>query len=591
MRSLRKNLITLIVLSISINSFAQNWGTNPPSDPAKEGPRKPTHEKKTFQDADNNIYWQVDLPVYINISTSPEEKDVQYQMKNVKSESMKSHANPMYFDGHGEHYIRHHDYDNRIPEKEVAFKVYVDGLAPSTQIKYSGAPMYLSRETMYYGKGLKGELTANDQMSGLDQILFSINGKDYKKYVNSISFPEEKSYTYQYYAVDKVGNVETEHTDQFVVDLTSPETSYELSGKRLEKIFSTKVKVSLSSSDKLSGVKVTSWKLDGKEYDLYVSPISLSYLEDGEHSLTYMSIDQVSNEESAKTLEFYLDKIAPVVKSQISGDIYRANGKTYISERSLINLTATDNKAGVESLTYRINGKTEKVYGNPFKIEGYQGPYKIDYRGLDKVDNRGPFVTDDDLGNLFLDLTPPKVEHEYIGPKFETRDTTFITSETLIKIIANDHQSGIQKLNYQLDKSEKEFEEPFHVEKDGIHDVLYYAVDQVNNRAENDFFFIVDNIGPEIFHHFSMKEIGMAKLDENEGGEVPIYSPHNLLYLAATDNAVGTNQIYFTLDEGKEKLYAGPIKYLHKGFHTLTVRAVDYLGNETRSEAIHFMIK
>ena len=590
MKSTRKLFILFAALSISLNSFAQNWGSNPPSEPTKEGPRKPTHEKKTFQDAENNIYWQVDLPVYINISTGPAEKGDHYQMKNVKSASMETHANPMYFDGHGEHYIRHHDYENRIPEKEVAFKVYVDGLSPNTQIKYSGAPMYLSKGAMYYGKGLTGVLTAQDQMSGLDQILYSINGADYKTYSASISFPEEKSYTHQYYSVDKVGNVEKEHMDEFIVDLTAPETSYDLSGKRLENIFSSKVLVRLQATDKLSGVKMISWKLDGGDDDLYDSPIKLAYLDDGTHTLTYSSVDQVSNEEVAKKLEFYLDKIAPVVKSKIEGDVFRGNGKTYISGRTLISLTATDNKAGVESISYRINGKNEKIYGDPFKIEGYQGPYKIDYRGLDKVDNRGLHASDDDLGNLFLDLTPPTVDHEYEGPKFETRDTTFITSETLVKIIANDHQSGIKTLNYKLDETETAFEKPFQVKEDGLHDVLYYAIDQVNNRAENDFFFIVDNIGPEIFHHFSMKEIGMAKMDD-EGGDIPIYSPHNLLYLAATDNAVGTNQIYYSLDEENEKLYAGPIKYLRKGYHTLIVRAVDYLGNETTSEKIHFMIK
>ncbi|RMG20594.1 MAG: hypothetical protein D6730_19460 [Bacteroidetes bacterium] len=554
----------------------------------KAGGKKPVHEKKTFQDKDNKIYWQVDLPVYLQISSSPNGE--QHPLKTVKTKAMESHANPMYFDGHGVHYIKHQDYGHTIPEHEVAFEVYVDGIAPVTRITFEGAPVHVTGGTTYYGKGLRTRLEATDEMSGLDNTLHSLNGADYAPYKAEQAYTTEQTYTYGFYSVDRVGNVEKEKIKTFVLDLTPPVTENTITGTRLDQIFSPKVNVALKATDKLSGVKQISWQIDNGKFLPYTKNIWVGYLKDGEHSIQYKAIDQVKNEEVEKTIKFYLDKTAPVVTASIQGDQYAKGGKTYISERSKIALSATDNKAGVDKIYYSLDEGAQLTYNSPFQLNAKQGTHQLRFRGIDKVENLGAYQTDEAVGNLYLDLSAPQISHDFIGAQFSTRDTLFITSETQVRLKASDYQSGVQKIGYQLDGQESTFETPFTIEKDGYHEVDYYALDQVNNKKEGDFFLVVDNEGPEIFHHFSMNHIGVAKLDDINK-EVPVYSPHNLLYLAATDAAVGTNQIYYSLDGGAEKLYTGPIKNLSKGFKTLEIRATDHLGNESKSEVIHFMIK
>ena len=88
-----------------------------------------------------------------------------------------------------------------------------------------------------------------------------------------------------------------------------------------------------------------------------------------------------------------------------------------------------------------------------------------------------------------------------------------------------------------------------------------------------------------------MESIGTADMSESGGGKVEIYAPHALMYLAATDVAVGTDKIYYKLDDGSERLYSGPLKNLKKGFRTITIRAIDKLGNESEEKVISFMIK
>ena len=86
---------------------------------------QPTFEKKYFQDPDGKIYWNLKIPGYLNMASTPEMKDP-VALKEVRKEDMKKYSFPFYFDGPGEHYIRHLDNDSPIPEHELAFRVYVE---------------------------------------------------------------------------------------------------------------------------------------------------------------------------------------------------------------------------------------------------------------------------------------------------------------------------------------------------------------------------------------------------------------------------------------------------------------------------------
>ena len=581
MKRLRTTIQAMCILLLSCSiTYAQDNMAN--------GISQLEHKKKTFQDDDKKIYWNVSIPAYVKIAPAPTGES--YDMTTVKKPSMKQYSMPMYFDGHGIHYIRHFDYEHPIPENEVAFEVYVDGLAPKTSVELSGAPKVFRNGVLYYGKGLSGTLTATDEMSKLDKTYHSLDGNAYSEYANTLLLDKEKQYTYRYYSVDRVGNVEKPSVKQFTVDLTAPETKHEISGIRQDMIFSKKVSIKLNTEDALSGVKSVTWNFNNTSNSNYTKPIWVSYLPDGEHTLFFTSKDYVNNEEEVRSVKFYLDKIAPEVTAKIEGDLFEKDGKSYISERSKISLTATDNKAGVDKIFYSIDGATADVYAGAFTLNKKQGRHFVKYKAVDKVENMGSLKTDANSGNLYLDLNAPTVSYAYMGAKFFTRDTMFITSETDVILKAIDYQSGVQKIMYALDQaSEAEYASAINVSAEGFHDVGYYSLDQVNNKKEDDFFFMVDNTGPEVFHHFSIKEIGFAEMED--AGKIPIYAPHSQLFLAATDKAVGTDKIYYSLDGKTERLYTGPIKNLSKGMRTLNIRSVDHLGNETNSKAITFMIK
>ena len=101
---------------------------------------------------------------------------------------------------------------------------------------------------------------------------------------------------------------------------------------------------------------------------------------------------------------------------------------------------------------------------------------------------------------------------------------------------------------------------------------------------------MVDNTAPEIFSHLSIDKIGSQKLEKMEK-EIPVYPRHAMLFLAATDKQVGTHKIYYSVDNGPEKEYLGPVKTSRAGLWVVKVRSIDKLGNENINEPIEFVIQ
>lgn len=585
------HLVLMLGITTSFNLQAQESVVLDPKVSLPESTEANRHAK-VFTDENGNLFWNLSLPVYLSISSNPDGKDA-HRLKSVKNAKMKEYTNPMYFDGHGVHYIRHLDYENPVPESEEAFVINVDGYKPVSKARFIDAPKFEKGGKVFYGKNLKVHIKGNDEMSGIDQTLYSINNSEYSLYSNSINFSEEKSYTFSYYSMDNVGNVEETKKVEFEVDLTAPVTQMTISGDKLDDIVSPRSELSMELLDNNSGVKISYLKFDEQEENVYSVPFKLYNLQEGEHTVSYYSVDNVDNQEQLHTYKFYMDRTAPEVSSEVVGDFHRINGKTFISERSNVKLNAEDNKAGVDKIYYVLNGGVEQVYSGPFAISAGQGKQALVFRAVDKVNNSTKFKADSNIGNgsVYLDKTPPIVSHLFSGAQFLTRDTIFITSETKVILKTADYESGAQKITYQLDKgTTNDYQSPLLVAGRGFHQVNMTGYDNVNNTKENSFFFIVDNEGPEIFWHLSIDKIGTQRLEGKESS-IPVYPKHALLYLAATDAMVGTDKIYYSVDGAAEKLYLGPIKTSLPGLRTVKVRAVDKLGNVVENELIEYVVQ
>jgi len=568
---------------------------------AQNEPTKPDFQARVYQN-NGNIYVQKQLPLFLKFSTEPNGKNY-----DLKSKVTADYADPMYLDTEGINYIRSRwavDKNTKKtiqPQQEVMYEIYADGLAPSSSSSFSGAPKYNNGSTQFYGKGLSVDLSSRDGVSGVEQIHFSKNGEAYQKYSSSLSFDGDKAHTLYYFGSDNVGNAENTRSKSFTVDVSSPNSGHEIVGiVHNGNIIAPSTKFKLSSNDALSGVRKILYSYDTRSENNYPSyPVTANYLSDGDHTLKYHSIDKVDNDENAKTFKFYLDKIAPVISIEVQGDQYATTNRMYVSSRTKINMTATDNKAGVESIQYKIDAASYAAFSSPFVVPSSNGIHNITYYALDNVKNRTASKSvASALGNkqVYMDNRPPTTGISYSSPKFFDRDTLFINSKTNVTLRSTDNASGVQNISYTVNGGGvSTYSSPFQIPNDGNHSIKFKATDRVNNiEQEKESKVFVDNTPPVIHHNFSIQPIG----NKNKKGEsVNIYPNYTRLYLGATDKHCGTDKITYSMNGGEFFEYSSPytldvseVKRFGKNkFYTVIVRAVDKLGNQSE-ETINFFV-
>jgi hypothetical protein len=528
---------------------------------------QPDHKKKSYVDSVGRYYQQATLPVYILIANSADGKTTPL-LPNAKKEVL--------LEGHGPHTLKH---ENHVTMKNDEFVIYADGIAPITNSSFLNAPRFTSAK-QYYGAGLSVVLAAKDEMSGVEAVLHSANGAGFEKY-KPLSFAAEGEFTYVYYAVDNTGNAEKINSKAFVVDLTSPETFHNIIGISSESVIATSSSLYLTVSDKLSGVAKTYYKFDKEDFKPYPgseSKIPFQYLADGEHTLTYYSVDNVTNKEAEKSVKFYLDKTSPIMSADILGDKFIVGEKIYFSGRTKLKLTAVDNKSGVKEMMYSINAEPFGAYTDPFYLPGRTGYHSVKFYAVDNSSNK----VDDDfhhsVGVIYVDLTGPAISQGFVGTTFIKADTVFISPNTKISLSASDPEAGLKKIAYSLNGSSEELTytpgKPIEMASSvGFQKLDYFGYDNVNNKNSKSTFFVVDAKGPEITTQF-----GVAPTNEK-------YPSYASIYLSANDAEVGSDKIMYSINGAKEQPYISPIKGFAKNkSYTLRITATDLLGNRSTKE-------
>jgi hypothetical protein len=580
MKTKISTLICIIVLLCCYQTIAQE---------------KPSHKSHEYVDGEGKIFWQKQMPLYLLVSSNPEGTKAT-KLTNDKSE----YADPMYLDTEGVNYIRSKwamDKEGKylMPKQEVLYEVYADGISPRSSVSFENAPRYTAKSsTVFYGKNLSVSAKSRDEMSQVENIWSSLDSQAYKKYSNPVDVSAEGTHEISFYAVDNVGNVEKEKDYAFTVDITSPISSHAVSipGTYLGNIISIRTRLSITSEDQLSGLERTYYQLDDAASNKYYSKVNFESLNEGDHTMTYYAVDNVKNEEAKKTFAFFYDKTPPEVASEVNGDQFKIGDKTFVSASSKIKLSATDNKAGVDKVFYELGTSAQQTYSDPIILDMPHGDFILTTYGIDKVGNIYNESSKRTKSKYFLDLKPPTVFSSFIGNTYSTRDTTFITNKTLIKLGAKDLDSGLKDIKYSVNGSDvKLYSEPFLIEEEGYYKVSYTGTDQVNNSASEEFFFFVDKTGPLLNYTVSMDPIGKIDLDD-EPEDINVYTKGSKLYLAASDEIIDTESIYYELNEGSKTKYSKPILLTQMGVVKIEVTSFDYLKNESsEKKSIVFFVK
>lgn len=555
------------------------------------------HEKKVFIDeTEQHIYWPMSMPFWVRLAVSPEKDAPSYLLQKVYPGSAGGSGsllkNGITLEIEGRQFIRWY---NVKTDETLYLKFYADGKPPVTVGALEGAPVWTADEKVFYGKGLNCTLSSEDGVSGVEQIYMSMDGKEFEAYAGPLVLDIEKDYFLRFYAVDRVGYAGEPVTRRFTVDLTSPETRHQVHTNFSGDVLSTATTVQLTAGDGSSGLKDIFYLMDGQADPTIYSgkEIALDGLPDGEHRLTYYSVDNVRNVEEKNTYEFYLDRVPPEAESRFTVDHHREGVVDYISPRTLIELTAADNKIGVERIEYvfRENKKNKPgdflTYSEPFKTPFKSGTHSVVFRAVDKLGN----LSSETELPVRMDDTAPKSEYKIDGPRHKIRDTIWITRDTTISLSAVDDAAGVRDIYFQLGaKAEyKTYAEPIAFDEENRYLFKFYSTDRVDNREiEQPYVLVVDNTPPTVIKTFSLAPTGTEPGED--GSEIDVYPRFTSLFLGAVDNSVGIAGVWYTLNGETEKEYSSPFMFKEDGDYTLDLRLQDNVGN-TAKESIRFIIR
>src|SRR6185295_14067912 len=110
---------------------------------------------------------------------------------------------------------------------------------------------------------------------------------------------EGANQTQQVFVIDQLGNSATLTSPAVKIDLTSPVTSSAVAGTvgpGITAWYKDSAQVTLTKTDNLSGIRNTSYTIDGGTIQNYVSPFTIQT--DGSHTLNFWSSDYAGNNET-----------------------------------------------------------------------------------------------------------------------------------------------------------------------------------------------------------------------------------------------------------------------------------------------------
>ena len=274
---------------------------------------------------------------------------------------------------------------------QASASVLVDTTEPTSSASGNDASWHASDVTV--------TLSATDGASGsgVKNVKYDVDGGALQTITGAggdvtiqapASHANDGTHTITFYATDNAGNVESPSNAVTVkIDTTKPSTSLTTSPASPDGdkgwFKQPSVDFALNASDGGSGVAASYYTLDGGAPQTY-SGSAVTVSGQGDHTITFWSVDNAGNVEDVATTHVKLDDVKPstsIAVSPLSPD--GAHG-WYVSTPSFT-LTASDATSGVASTSYGLDGGSAQAYAGAVPIP--DGQHTASYWSADNAGN------------------------------------------------------------------------------------------------------------------------------------------------------------------------------------------------------------
>jgi hypothetical protein len=411
-------------------------------------------------------------------------------------------------------------------------------------------------------------LTASDTGgSGLASTTYTVDGGSATTYTAPFVISANGSHTVTYYSTDNAGNVEATHTGYVNIDTQAPTTTAAgLTAQGAGWVTnSNPVTVTLTASDSGSGMSggsaATYYTLDGSDQTTYTGSFQVSG--DGQHIVTYWSVDALGNTEATNTGYVNIDTTPPTTTAT---NLAASASTGWQDAPVTVTLSASDAVSGVAATYYTIDGGTQQTYSTPFTVSA-EGSHTIVYWSVDAAGN----VESQHTGYVNVDLTPPTVT--------DNAGTAWHDTAVTVTLTASDALSGVAATQYRphgtqtwLPTSGNTFSVPAPADhsNDGSHTFDYQAIDNAGNvSALGTCTVNIDTRAP------TTSALGL-QADNHSGWQ----NTAQTVTLSGNDGSgSGVSSTSYNLNGGATQSYTAPFQVSTAGSTAVSYWSVDNAGN------------
>ncbi|KAA0005122.1 MAG: PKD domain-containing protein [Thermoplasmata archaeon] len=231
-------------------------------------------------------------------------KEIRYRIDNG---TWKNYSGAIYINNEGNHFIYFYAMDKSGNINDSAIALKIDYTAPATKF-------FVNKNATHgwYNEDVNVTLFAKDELSGVDETYYIIDGKLHE-YDGEIKVGEG-NHSFIYYSADKAGNIERMNEARIKVDksppvlkITSPLKGMYLFGRKLMDLQYTiiigNVSIDAVATDALSGVAHVDFYIDGQlKFKDEEQPYSWEWNEKaiGVRDIKIVAYDNAGNKDSVE---------------------------------------------------------------------------------------------------------------------------------------------------------------------------------------------------------------------------------------------------------------------------------------------------
>jgi hypothetical protein len=196
---------------------------------------------------------------------------------------------------------------------------------------------------------------------------------------------------------------------------------------------------------------------------------------EGEHTIFYYGEDYLGSIESVNQYVLRADNTPPASSISIGEPKFRGSSQVLwnVTSSTPIQISSSDGGAtpvGLQKVEYRVDSGKWVEYSVDFTIDGIDGIHKIEYRGMDLLNNLEPV----NEISVNIDNTPPITSL--------TQSEEPLTIDSFVYFQSFDLGSGVKSIQYSFDGVQwLDYSLALEMEDPGPFSIVYRGVDNLGN--------------------------------------------------------------------------------------------------------------